>query len=257
MQQFQRVERHAHGAWSALRWLALDWPEVQRALNGEGLDDLRPWHPWSWKADTRYLLASHKDEPVFLKLLDDGELAGRELAVHAWLLQQELTDGRRWFAPLVASGTVQGSQYLAFQWLEAVPLSRFATGSIQRDRRRAFLTSLNRIHAHLVQAQLIHRDIRPANVLVPATGSDLSLVDFAFAVGTGPLSATFDELSTTVRHHRRLQRLGHGYSPEEGTWDDAYSLARVMEYIDPDCHGVDAFEQVRKSIGQRVHVTRR
>jgi serine/threonine protein kinase len=248
----QRVEQHAHGAWGAVWWLALHWLRVQRALNRDGLEDVRPWHTWSWKADVRYLTASRSGKPLFLKVLDDSELASRELAVHGWLLQQ-LNPCERWFAPLVTSGTVPGSQYLAFQRLEAIPLSRFAARGIHRDKRRAFLTSLSRIHVHLIQAQLIHRDIRPANILVPATGTDLILIDFAFAVGTEALSATFDDLSTTARHRRRLQRLGHGYNPGAGTWDDAYSLARVMEYIDPDCHGLDIFEHVRNSIGQRVY----
>jgi serine/threonine protein kinase len=247
----ERVGHHALGMLSSLYW-ARGWRALRAQLETSGFAELRPFRPWSWKHDSRYLFARRGAEPVFIKLLDDAELASREVAIHQHLLR--LPQPREpWFAPLVASGSSLGQHWLAFHRLTGVPLSRLEHAALRAAPRERYLTGLAEAYARLGEAQLIHRDIRPANLLVPSDGGNLVLIDFAFAVGTGVRAHEFGELELTPRHRRRLRRLGYGYNPEPGCWDDAHSITRVMEYIDPGCQEAAAYRVLRAAIGQRVY----
>ena len=83
----------------------------------------------------------------------------------------------------------------------------------------------------LKEQGVLHRDIRPDNLRVSRSGSEMEvdLLDFGAALDMTAISEISDHSAPT----RVLKNLGGEYRFHDGFWDDAWSMFRVFLEIVP------------------------
>jgi len=103
------------------------------------------------------------------------------------------------------------------------------THSLDKFQRTKLIGDIWRIFCALRASDVVHRDIRPDNFII--TDGHLVLIDFQLAVS----KSNYIELDYLARRPNRLRKLGNKkYRYRPFTWDDAYSLTRVLEFIGRD-----------------------
>ncbi len=93
-------------------------------------------------------------------------------------------------------GELDGLPYLVMELVEGETLAdRLARGAVDEDSAVAIARQLASVLAAVHDAGLVHRDVKPRNIVVERTSSTLKLVDFGFAtpmerVGAGDAAGT-------------------------------------------------------------------
>jgi eukaryotic-like serine/threonine-protein kinase len=126
---------------------------------------------------------------------------------------------------LYDGGTVDGQPYLVMELVEGQTLADVLTaGPLPPDRVRCVGRSVAEALAHAHRAGLVHRDVKPANVLVPdAPGAAPRLTDFGIArLADETMTATVASLGTAA-YLAPEQLLGGHVGPAA----DVYSLGLV------------------------------
>ncbi|MBI2373342.1 MAG: serine/threonine protein kinase [Deltaproteobacteria bacterium] len=122
--------------------------------------------------------------PVALKLIRPQHDEERQRTLDARLLREAriLQQIRhRGIVSLVEAGTIDGVTYVAMERIEGVTLHAIRKRSpLDRDAVISLAIRLSDALAHLHDAGVIHRDVKPGNVLVQADGR-VVLADFGIA----------------------------------------------------------------------------
>jgi serine/threonine protein kinase len=239
----------------AIFWLVGHYHPLQRLLKYQhGFEQLRPYKFFSWALGNRYFLAldAVSQQKVFIKV------APKQLVVRETSALQRLEQGTAcldsW--PRLMSHYVDKSKaaFVVLQFVAAESLETCLTRSLEPEFRAALLHQLSAILTCLQTSQLLHRDIRPANLLVKLDQLGLPrlcLIDFAFAL-------LMDEdlpLQTQRDGAKNLKTLGDGLNPAPFVWDDAYSLCQIALLIDKDCPSQhpQIWQQLRSQVGHYVY----
>lgn len=130
--------------------------------------------------------------------------------------------------PLRDAGIVDDLAYLALTRIEGASLRAIRRlGPLQLDVVARVGIRLARTLAHVHASGVVHRDIKPGNVLIDATGRPM-LIDFGIA--------TFNGATRITNRHDVLGTLGY-IAPEVvdgetgGPLSDQYSLGRVLHTL--------------------------
>ncbi|MFC5406535.1 protein kinase domain-containing protein [Cohnella soli] len=163
-----------------------------------------------------------------------GEAASREAIIIQKLAAQK---GNINFPRLIAYEGSGPLSFVALEWIDGIQLEKLLMLNIYLSyRQRQFLLKqLCAILDTLHETEIIHRDIRPANIMVEMREEEwrLVLIDFAFSIGKD--SNTFKELAFFLDRPELLEGLGgECYKPESYKWDDAYSIREVACNIDTE-----------------------
>lgn len=97
--------------------------------------------------------------------------------------------------------------------LTGIPFSELTSDAVKQCNGKRILESALSCLRVLERAGILHRDIRPANLLLD--GNSVRLVDFGWAV-----SKTLPQYSPPG--------LGETYRPSDGSFSDSYSMARTL-----------------------------
>ncbi|RUS46471.1 protein kinase [Cohnella sp. AR92] len=129
--------------------------------------------------------------------------------------------------------------FVALEWLDAVSLEALLKHRplLQPARKLLLLNQLCAVLQALHGAKIIHRDIRPANIMIEMKNENwkLVLIDFAFSLRLG--GDRWPELSFFDLQPELLAVLGgERYKQDRYVWDDAYAACQVALDIDPQCH---------------------
>jgi len=122
--------------------------------------------------------------------------------------------------------TPDGQPYLVMEYVEGVPLAEWLAGAPSRDARLALFDALCAAVAHAHRQLVVHRDLKPGNVLVRADGTP-KLLDF----GVARLADLDGEAEST-----RVASAGWA-SPEQRaggaitTASDVYSLGVLLRVL--------------------------
>lgn len=102
-----------------------------------------------------------------------GPMAGEETRILAGLEHPSI-------ARLYDAGvTASGFRYLVMEYVDGVPIDRYAQGLGEQEKLRLFLQVCAGVqHAH--RSLIVHRDLKPANILVTQEGA-VKLLDFGIA----------------------------------------------------------------------------
>ena len=164
-----------------------------------------------------------------IKVLRRGMDSGRVLARFA--LEQRLLArlNHPHIAHLLDAGrTDDGLPYFVMEWVDGQTIDRACTGR-SIDQRLALFLQLSDAVAHAHRQLLVHRDLKPGNVLVNTEGQ-VKLLDFGIAKAIDPLEGA--DGHTTAVGERPFTP--HYASPEQvrgelvGTGTDIYSLGVLL-----------------------------
>jgi len=143
-----------------------------------------------------------------------------------------------------------GSSYFVMKWVDGVNLEVYlgdGCGLATVEERMPFLRDLRRIADVLIAANVVHRDIIPRNFLVD--DGRLYLTDLYFAVDY----CDYREYDYVAQDLDIIVALGESYALGVYRWDDAYSLAKVAEYVCGSAtEGSADFAKIAGRIGERV-----
>ncbi|MEI7024958.1 protein kinase domain-containing protein [Paenibacillus sp. y28] len=173
---------------------------------------------------------------VFVKLdRTGGEASAREAAL-LQLLQPHTGSG--YFPNLIAYDAEGRYPFVALEFIEGISLAQLMAQrrSLPSKQKQEMVRQMAEISTILRQANVIHRDIRPANIMFQSGEAgklQLTLIDFGFSLGLAPLD--LPELPFLIAGEL-LPTLGDGYKPDDLTWDDAYSFLIIAHMIDADCY---------------------
>ena len=216
------------------------WEEIAAEI--ASLSPLRDVRPFG--------LASRRVSPYLPTLLFSAEFGGRRCFVKYSPVAPRAV-AAEWEFPRricrVASGlcprplfwheTSDGGAFAATELVDGETLeARLAGGrKVGASESAAFSADLAAIVRALEGAGIVHRDIRPANLMVTAEGR-LKLIDFQFAVDCARKGeyGYFAE-----RANELLYPLGADFSVAPGVWNDRHSIAKCLRLL-PQCAERDA-----------------
>lgn len=138
-------------------------------------------------------------------------------------------------------------EYIAGQSLESLS----EKGVLKNKDKGAIVRQIKVIAQNLLAADCVHRDIRPANFILTPEGQ-LVLIDLQFAVS----ASKYRELPVLKKNRGMLKCLGCEFARNDYSWDDMYSLAKMLDFIGRDeAYGRDfddALSFVRENIGKKA-----
>ncbi|MEK8051803.1 serine/threonine-protein kinase [Ideonella sp. DXS22W] len=131
---------------------------------------------------------------------------------------------------LDAGATAAGRPFFVLEYVDGQPIDRALAGLPLRQRVQVFLQLADAV-AHAHRQLLVHRDLKPGNVLVDARGQ-VKLLDFGIAKALDPAPASAAEAEHTQAGQRPFTP--QYASPEQvrgepvGTATDIYSLGVLL-----------------------------
>jgi len=173
-------------------------------------------------------------DQVAVKLTGDPELRARfrrERAIHHRL------GGHQYVALVRHGGQHEGRDYLVMEYIPGVDLQNLVKTKGPLHWREACrlirqaAMGLEHAHAH----DIVHRDMKPGNLMRSARNHNIKILDWGLARGTGPASAGEDEGMT---HSGCRLGTDEFMSPEQssspstvGPSSDLYSLGCTFYYL--------------------------
>jgi tetratricopeptide (TPR) repeat protein/predicted Ser/Thr protein kinase len=165
------------------------------------------------------------EQRVAIKLL---RFSGEEAAFQGRFLQERqilATLSHQGIARLLDAGhTGDGQPYLAMDYIDGMPIDRYAETLDLRKKLRLFIDVCEAVsYAH--RNLIVHRDLKPSNILVDGTGRP-KLLDFGIAkiLDAGPEQTQTGDQLLTPEYASPEQIRGFGQT----TSTDIYSLGAVL-----------------------------
>ena len=181
------------------------------------------------------------DKKVFVKVGTHKDIYKNEYQMTDALHK---ADPQHFVTPLLYSEKDE-MPFVATEYLKGVSLNDYLKTNPSPKTKAGLIEDLFQIFTTLKASKIMHRDIRPANLLV--VGNQLKLIDCQLAV----YKADYKELDYLEK--TRLWRwLGETYAVAQGIWDDAYSLLKVLEYIGCEPSYQKRYEHIHTAIADYV-----
>ena len=112
--------------------------------------------------------------------------------------------------------------------LQGYNLSSMMQFGMSQEEKERVISALNDIRTKLADARILHRDIRPENIMV--CKDKVYLIDFQFAVRLNP-DNSFEEMELVKASPSIRASLGNKYRAHEDGWDDSISIDKVIQDI--------------------------
>lgn len=240
----------------ALVWYLIMYFKFKKILKHYGIYKIKPIQFFKWHHGSHYFIGSTiKDNRlVFIKTGGNKNLITREVKVIKYIKDNRC--GKcDWSIPNVVAFLDEGRfAFIATEYIGGETL----TSVISQDRltnqnKDELVKQFNQICDFLYSHDLIHRDVRPDNILIHSDKDSMkvTLIDFAYTVSSNKLE--FGEIDPT-KLRKQLYGLGAGLNPEPLVWDDAYSFYKIIEQLgDSNDNGLN--ELMKAKIGRLVYRT--
>ncbi|MCR4881799.1 MAG: protein kinase [bacterium] len=120
-----------------------------------------------------------------------------------------------------------GKNFVALEYIEGTMLNKIMQNdNLSEEQIDSYTEQLEKIALEFEKAEYIHRDIRPANIMVTDDGT-LKLIDMQFCVNLKPFKVTRD----LIKYWSTIANLGEKYSVGMYCWDDMYSINKVINEL--------------------------
>lgn len=155
------------------------------------------------------LTAAEWKYPRMLELNGAGDLVGKPLFWHT---------------------TNDDGAFAVTEWIEGRALDVLIAQKdpLLTEKADILARDILRIADTLEHLEIVHRDIRPANLIIGADGH-VKLIDFQFAV---PFGKTLED-PWFSRHPAVIDGLGAEYAFAPGQWNDRHSLRMILRELPP------------------------
>ncbi len=198
-----------------------------REINRLGIKDVEPAFLEAWKnvfKSSYYVGRIADGRTVFIKC---GGLKGS--ARREYKLLKKLNGMQPNFFPEPISYSNEDTNILVIEFVEGQRLDELVSDGLNdQEAAQKISTSLHKIQSCLHEAGIVHRDIRPANVIVDRDGNAV-LIDFQMAISTK--SPVFKEFKCIKRKFKSVKNLGEEFAAGRYHWDDVISMNKVCDYL--------------------------
>jgi serine/threonine protein kinase len=188
-----------------------------------------------WHSGCNYFIgySNQAKKKVFIKTSGRFNLADREIDVLEFINDSDKVE-KKYFPKIIAYNKNGIVPFLAIEYINGVTLSEYISSSRLRDKNLdlKIIKELNHILKNLQQMSIIHRDIRPANIMISEMTGNIVLIDFAFAVSNE--NHDLGEVQIIIKYPNVAKVLGEEYKPHKLLWDDAYSIHKIAEKLMPE-----------------------
>lgn len=197
-----------------------------------GVTDLRPFRVIELRAGmplrTFFFSGRFEGRSCFVKYSP----VARSLTAAEWRQPQlaRQQDEAVFVRPLLWHVTKDGGAFVVQEMINGRPLSMLLRSgdAVLAEKGETIVSDLVRIAEALGRAGIVHRDIRPANLLVGDDGH-VTLIDFQFAIAR---TARSDD--DYVQDNPRIAYvLGEGYALAHGQWNDVHAICQVLRQLPP------------------------
>lgn len=197
-------------------------------LRKQGYDNIEYYLLDAWHNDVFLLKCTKGDRTFLVKASKNARTAEREYAALKALEHTGLTP------EVLTLSFIDGGQFVLIEFVEdAKPLD-----CTYRDREKLY-TFFQNVNLALIEKNVVHRDIRPENILVDITGR-LYLIDFGWSLVAGDV---FDDASFP----EELSRLGEAFRLSKDAWQDSASFGKVFEYVFSESRAFESSPKVKYS----------
>lgn len=120
-----------------------------------------------------------------------------------------------------------GLRFIVHEYVNVPTLEEvMKRGNLPPETRNSFISQMAIMAKALIKKQVVHRDVRPANILVMPDNT-LKLINFEFAVS----EAKYKEIRPIRKTPGIIRELGGAYALGTYKWDDMYSFAKIMKEL--------------------------
>lgn len=221
---------------TSVRWneRLVDWRKLADEMASlSGATDIRPVRLEAIRAETPLRTSFYS-----------GRLNGRMCFIKYSPYAKFLTAAEWRYPHLLAAGgagetfekslhwhtTSDGGAFVITEWIDGTGLDALIARKdpLLAEKADVIAADFVRIAEALEHAKVVHRDIRPANLMVDADGH-VKLIDFQFAApfGTTPEDPWVDACPAV------LDGLGAEYALAHGKWNDRQSLRKSLSELPP------------------------
>ena len=207
------------------------WQDLAAEISElSGVTDIRPFRLEDVRGGTPlktfFLSGRYGERSCFIKYSPFA----RGLTAAEWRMPQTLaeTEFGLFVRPLFWHVTRDGGAFVVQEMVDGTPLETLIRRNdpILRDRAETVAGDLTAIAEALDRAGIVHRDVRPANLLVRPDGH-VTLIDFQFAIRRDAVR----EDAFLQQNPRILYVLGEEYAPARGRWNDAHAIRAVLRLL--------------------------
>ncbi len=211
----------------AIKWIFSDYKKFQKHLGTRGYYSISFYKIWLWKKDAKYFkIYNAGGKCFFVKMKSENSIRFESKALNYISLKDS---SRINFYPKIIHSNTSDFNYNIYENIEADKIGRKSFGLF-------FLSQIEEILIFLKNNQIIHRDIRPHNILIRE--GKILLLDFEHCVVKGESIGDDPMLN---RH----------YSPSLSIWDDAFSFKSIVEkYCCEDFKSNVIYNQICNLVGK-------
>ncbi|QDR82012.1 protein kinase domain-containing protein [Sporomusa termitida] len=238
----------------ALVWYLTMYYKFKQILKRHGIYKIKPIQFLKWHHGSHYFIGNTKKDNriVFIKTGGNENLITREIKVLKYIKENRF-DKSDWYIPNVVAFLDEGRfAFIATKYITGETLtSVISHNRLTNQNRYELVKQFNQICDFLYSHDLIHRDVRPDNILIHAEKESMkvTLIDFAYTVSNNKLEFSEIDLSDLKK---QLYFLGAGLNPEPLIWDDAYSFYKISEQLGVSIDN-DLNELMKTKIGRLVY----
>lgn len=189
-----------------------------------------------------FMRGDARGRDVFIKLMPNAESCANEYRCGRLLFEacpQHVVE------PLFYR-SCKGVYFVAVEYAHAPTLEKvMKDGELSDEVKRLYVSQLEEIARALISKKMLHRDIRPANLLVMPDGT-LKLIDFEFAVSWD----SYTEMQYVKCRPGIVRSLGAECGLDYYKWDDMYSISLIMKKLGATPETNEAASYVHSQIGK-------
>ncbi len=224
-----RVIFHIKNAIYSIFWYLWNIAHIEKYFETKGIINFKVELFPLWKPHAQYFSGYQKSshQKVFVKF-GKKYFINREFNAIQFLTSN--LPSKSWLPTIIDSEFDWKFPNIIINYIDGKPLNKFQESLISDDIKDTLSQTFFDIIVSLNSLNIIHRDIRPHNIMVSDT-NDIVLLDYAFLTNAKDSDSEFKEIPLTYENLGKLHRLGNRYNPEIGKWDDAYSVFKICEEL--------------------------
>lgn len=190
-----------------------------------------------------FLIADDSNNKLFIKMCNISEFCKNEFYYTKKLYE---IDNQHFVKPIYYKECDEYG-FVATKFTKNKPLAEILrTKDLSAKEKKVLIQDLYQIYKSLRKSNVVHRDIRPQNLINTETG--LVLIDFQLAVS----KTKYKELDYLKKNLFVLAGLGEQYAKNCFVWDDNYSLLKILEDIGCESEYKEFYDKVYKEIEKSI-----
>lgn len=207
--------------------------KAKEVLEKNGLQNIHPINKESWKVlpvFTQYYAAEYEGKAAFCKVSDKNNFSciKREAKVLSYINKK---------SAFLSNISSQLYFYIEADEMDIIVTEyiegRLASEYAEKVNIEKVYQQLRKVLDELQKLKIIHLDIRPSNIMVINENSDIKIIDYGLSYVE---SCSSDDIIYKDKILPfELRGVGcKRYNPQEGVFDDAYSVLQTIKDIHPD-----------------------